>query len=136
MHKNTHTLSHVSLTQSHTLKHSQIYTYNHTIVDGKWDTQTRHSNPPLAVLSLTFHKKKTIHTDIFRFAAFEASVLLHKTVMPICFQMVDVREEVSGIDNIVENLLDEQTLQDERILTLEQDSRQLLADMEGTVLPA
>ncbi len=44
--------------------------------------------------------------------------------------MIEIRDEVSGIDNIVENLLDEQSLQDE-VLTLEQESDQLEDDVES-----
>ncbi len=44
---------------------------------------------------------------------------------------MDIQADVTLVTGIVDNLLDEQSLQDERILTLEQDSRELLEDVEG-----
>ena len=59
----------------------------------------------------------------------------------ILFKVVDIRDEVSDIDdevsyisNDVEVLVAQQLLQDERILTLEQDSDQLQDDVEGLFL--
>ena len=39
--------------------------------------------------------------------------------------------DVECIDGVVDNLLDEQSLQDTRLLNLELDTRQLLDDVEG-----
>ena len=47
-----------------------------------------------------------------------------------CFsQMIEIKDDVSGIDSVVENLLDEQSLQDEKILTLEQNSDSLAVNL-------
>lgn len=44
----------------------------------------------------------------------------------------EILHDVDIVEATVVNLLDEQLLQDQRLLTLEQDSRQLLEDVEGT----
>ncbi len=48
--------------------------------------------------------------------------------------MVDVRNEVSDVFDDVDLLLDEQPLQDERILTLEQDADELEEKVQGMKL--
>ncbi len=47
--------------------------------------------------------------------------------------MVELRDEVVDVEDDVALLLDEQVIQDQRILTLEQDSDQLEDDVEGSI---
>ncbi len=47
------------------------------------------------------------------------------------FQVAEMEGDVECIDGVVDNLLDEQSLQDTRLLNLELDTRQLLDDVEG-----
>ncbi len=52
-------------------------------------------------------------------------------VVEIEEDMSVMRDDVAGVEDDVDLLLDEQVLQDERILTLEQDSDQLEDDVES-----
>ncbi len=47
--------------------------------------------------------------------------------------MVELTDEVVDVEDDVALLLDEQVIQDQRILTLEQDSDQLEDDVEGSI---
>ena len=49
-------------------------------------------------------------------------------------QVIEIEEDVTGHNELINFLFDEQVIQDERLLTLEQDADQMEDDVEGLFL--